>query len=99
MTAATGPVTVLARWVVAPGREAEVRELVATLRERSLAEAGCLGYEVFASVDDPATMLLAERYRDADAIEAHRGSAHYRDLVAGRILPLLASRQVELLHA
>jgi quinol monooxygenase YgiN len=92
-------ITVLARWLTPPERTAEVLGLVATLRERSLAEVGCLGYEVFRCADDPATILLMERYRHSAAIEGHRGWAHYRELVVELILPLLAGRQVELLHA
>ena len=96
---ASEPIVVVARWQVAEERVADVLEWVATLREHSLAEPGCLGYEAFRSVDDPSAMLLIERYRDQAAIDAHRGSIHYQQLVVGRIIPLLKSRQVELLHA
>ena len=78
---------------------AEVLKLVATVRQQSLAEPGCLGYEVFRGADDAAAILLLERYRDRGAIDAHRESAHYRELLVERILPLLAGRQVELLRA
>ena len=71
--------------------------LTAELRFGSLAEPGCLGYEVFRHVDDPGALLLLERYRDSAALEAHRHSGHYRELVVDRILPLLESRHVELL--
>ena len=96
---AAGPITVVARWQVAPGRVDDVLRLVATLREQSLAEPGCLGYEAFRGAADPDTLLLLEHYRDGAAIEAHRASAHYRELVVDRILPLLSKRQVELLRA
>lgn len=95
---AAGAITVIARWQALPGRADSVLALVAALREQSLAEAGCLGYEVFRGADD-ATILLLERYRDHPAIEAHRATRHYRELLVERILPLLASRQVELLRA
>jgi quinol monooxygenase YgiN len=94
-----GTITVVAHWQALPGRADSVLALVATLREQSLAEAGCLGYEVFRGADDDATILLLERYRDHPAIEAHRATRHYRELLVERILPLLASRQVELLRA
>ncbi len=96
---AASPITVVARWQALPGRADTVLALVASLRERSLAEAGCLGYEVFRGADDAAAILLLERYRDRGAIDAHRESAHYRELLVERILPLLAGRQVELLRA
>ncbi|WP_208452726.1 putative quinol monooxygenase [Burkholderia gladioli] len=99
MMAAPAAITVVARWQALPGRTADVLVLAAALRRQSLAEPGCLGYEVFRGVDDPDTTLLLERYRDPVAVEAHRASPHYRELLVERILPLLAQRQVELLRA
>jgi len=95
---AAGAITVLARWQMPEAAVAEVLKLVSTTRQHSLAETGCLGYEVFHSVEEPGSLLLLERYRDEAAVEAHRQSLHYRELVAARIVPLLTSRQVELLR-
>jgi quinol monooxygenase YgiN len=92
------PVVVVARW--RPGVESvgNVLALVAELREQTLQEPGCLGYDVFQGVDSPGELLLLERYLDDRAIEAHRGSAHYQEFVVRRILPLLADRKVEVLR-
>jgi quinol monooxygenase YgiN len=54
---------------------------------------------VFRNTDDPGLVLLLERYRDGAAIEAHRNSLHYQELVVRRIIPMLSSREVELLRA
>jgi quinol monooxygenase YgiN len=90
-------IVTIGRWQ--PRKEAlgDVLRLTAELRSKSLAEPGCLGYEVFRPIDDPGGLLLLERYRDGAALESHRSSGHYRDLVVDRILPLLESRHVELL--
>jgi quinol monooxygenase YgiN len=96
---AAEPIIVVARWQMAEERIAAVLELVATLRQSTLAEPGCLGYDVFRSVENQGELLLLERYRDNAAIEAHRNSPHYKELVVERIIPLLTSRQVELLRA
>lgn len=93
------PIIVVARWRTRPGELDTVLVLANELRRSSLAEPGCLGYEVFRSAEEPGTLLLLERYRDGAAIDAHRASAHYQALVVKRILPLLAVRQVELLRA
>ena len=92
-------IVVLARWQVADGAVEQVLALATELRTLSLTEPGCLGYEIFQSPAEPATLLLVERYRDSAAIQAHRQSAHYQSLAAGRILPQLVRRQVELLQA
>ncbi|WP_020652263.1 putative quinol monooxygenase [Massilia niastensis] len=96
---APGPVTVLAHWQPREGALGEVLAMLAELRPTSLAEPGCLGYEVYHGPGAPASLLLLERYRDMEALAAHRESGHYRTLVTERILPLLAQRRVELLQA
>jgi quinol monooxygenase YgiN len=95
---APGQIVVIARWQIDAQRVAELLDLVTELRQHSLAEQGCLSYEVFRSTDDPGSLLLLERYRDDTAIDAHRNSSHYRELVVEHILPLLSNRQVELLR-
>jgi quinol monooxygenase YgiN len=91
-------IVTVAHWQVIPQSLPRVLELVANLREQSLAEPGCLGYEVFSHVGNAESLLLLEHYRDQAALEAHRQSTHYRDLVQQLILPLLATRSVELLR-
>jgi len=88
----------IARWQTRKQTLGDVLRLTTELRSKSLTEAGCLGYEVFQHADDPGALLLLERYRDGAALEAHRRSEHYRELVVDRILPLLESRHVELLR-
>ncbi len=97
MSASDAPIVVVARWTVAASSIAQVRALLPELQGQSLAEPGCLGYEILESSATPDVIVLIERYRDAAAIDAHRNSAHYRDLVAERIVPLLVQRQVDLL--
>lgn len=98
MTVNSGPVVVLAHWKTTAAGVAAVLAHLADLRSQSLAEPGCLGYEALQMVDDPSALVLIERYRDEAALEAHRNSAHYRELVVDRILPLLTDRRVEFLR-
>jgi len=91
-------VTVVARWQVKSDALDEVLALATRVRQQSLEEPGCLGYEIYRSVDAPASLLLHEHYRDDAALDAHRRSAHFQALVVERIVPLLETRQVELLR-
>ena len=95
----SGEITVVARWQPVSGAWEAVLAIVAELRPQSLAEPGCLGYEVYQGVDAPGSLLLLERYRDQAALDAHKQSPHYQALVVTRVLPLLAERRVELLQA
>lgn len=98
MSGANDAIVVVARWRLPAERIGEVLALLPELRRQTLAEPGCLGYEVLRSVEAPDTLVLMERYRDEAAIEAHRASPHYQQWVAGHIAPLLLGREVELLR-
>lgn len=93
------PITIVARWQPTADSHDEVMQIIGLLRPQSLAEPGCLGYEVFESTDEPRTILILEHYRDAQALDAHKLSKHYQALVVERALPLLAERKVEVLQA
>jgi len=93
----TEPVVVIAHWQTTESALDTVLALAAELRPLSLAEPGCLGYEILRSVDESTTVALIEHYRDQQALDAHLSSRHYQDLVVGRIRPLLTDRRVEFL--
>jgi quinol monooxygenase YgiN len=54
--------------------EAELRRMVAATR----AEPGNRRYDLFRAADGTPGLHLFEIYEDAQALEAHRASAHYR---------------------
>lgn len=91
-------VVVVAHWRTTEADLPQVLEYAAAARPLSLAEPGCLGYEILQDTEDPTHVVLVEHYRDSAALDAHLESSHYQDLVVGRIRPLLADRAVELLQ-
>lgn len=95
---AASETVVVAHWKTTEASLQSVLAHVAELRLKSLAEPGCIGYEVFRSLDDPTALVLVEHYRDDAALEAHLSSAHYQELVVERVRPLLTDRQVEFLR-
>jgi quinol monooxygenase YgiN len=95
---ATEPVVVIAHWQTTEASLDTVLAHVAVLQPQSLAEPGCLGYEVLRSVDEPTNLVLIEHYRDGTALDAHLSSQHYQELVVERIRPLLTDRRVEFLR-
>jgi (4S)-4-hydroxy-5-phosphonooxypentane-2,3-dione isomerase len=88
----------LARYHVAEGKE----ELVAQTLHR-MAEAvrrdepACVVYRAARSVEEPNVFVLYEEYEDETALLAHRETEHFRDLVEGVIVPVLTSREREVL--
>lgn len=84
-------------WVANEGSEEEVAAILQELAPLSRAEPGCLQYDVHRDPADPRAFFLFERYVDEPAFEAHASSPHFHELVLGRAIPLLASRQRTLL--
>jgi quinol monooxygenase YgiN len=91
-------VVVIAHWQTTESDLDTVLNHVAELRRLSLAESGCVGYDAFQNADEPTSIVIVERYRDADAQLAHANSAHYREHVAEGVRPLLTGRQVEIVR-
>jgi quinol monooxygenase YgiN len=59
-------------------------------------EPGCPVYQVARSHDDPDLLLLCEHYVDEAALQAHRETPHFKQIIEGRVIPLLEKREREL---
>jgi quinol monooxygenase YgiN len=70
-------VSVFASFRPHPGREEDLRALLAWMVERTRAEAGCERYDLYGERDAGGDLHLFERYRDQGALEAHRATEHY----------------------
>jgi (4S)-4-hydroxy-5-phosphonooxypentane-2,3-dione isomerase len=90
------PIYVFAKWQVQTGRLDEVLPLLREVAAQSTREPGNLFYQVHQSTADNNTLLLYEAYRDESALAAHRDTDHFKNLVLGKIIPLLAHREVVL---
>jgi (4S)-4-hydroxy-5-phosphonooxypentane-2,3-dione isomerase len=60
-------------------------------------EPACVVYRAARSVEEPNVFVLYEEYEDETALLAHRETEHFRDLVEGIIVPVLTSREREVL--
>lgn len=56
---------------VAPGKAAEFAAVFHALQDSALHEQGCEQYELFQSVDDPARMVLLERWASQTLLDQH----------------------------
>src|SRR5215470_15010528 len=71
---------------IRPGQVEEFLAATLANARASLGEPGVLRFDVIQDEADPAHVVLAEVYRDAEASAAHKLTAHYatwRDSVAG----------------
>ncbi|MEU1998891.1 putative quinol monooxygenase [Nocardia gamkensis] len=72
--------TLNVRFTAKPGREAELRDLLQGMIEPTLAESGCIRYELYLHPTDPSRMVLLEEWADADALDAHFRTPHLKAL-------------------
>lgn len=76
--------------------EGQREEVVAALKEMkglvSEHEPGCLSYQVWESRDQANVLLLQELYVDEAALLAHRETAHFKNILEGRVIPHLTDR-------
>jgi quinol monooxygenase YgiN len=85
------PVVVFASFVPAAGNTDAVREVLVGMRAATRQEPGNEIYDLYsADSDGQVTYHLIERYRDGEALQAHRDTDHYKAYRA-TIPDLLAS--------
>ena len=75
-------------------RADDAARLFAELRAASLAEPGCLGYEVMrGNADEPGTFVLYETWRDQAALDEHYDTEHFQRLGVRGIRTFATNRQ------
>jgi (4S)-4-hydroxy-5-phosphonooxypentane-2,3-dione isomerase len=91
--------TLLARYRTTPGNGDTVAE---TLRRMAAIvardEPACTVYRASRSLEDPDVFVLYEEYVDQAGLEAHRETPHFKELIESTIVPLLQSREREMLE-
>lgn len=91
--------TLIARYRATPGNGDLVAETLRTMAEAVRRdEPACLVYRASRSLEDPDVFVLYEEYADQAALEAHRETPHFKALVEGTIVPVLESREREVLE-
>lgn len=88
------PVYVFAKWQVKEGKLDLVLKLLAEVAKKSTEEKGNLFYKIHQSNSDNNTLILFEGYTNEAAVEEHRNSAYFQNLVIGNIIPVLENREV-----
>ena len=78
---------------------AGVRENLVALTTGSRAEPGCVSYICHFLADDPCSVLIYEQYTGDAALEAHRGTAHFKQHAIGGLYQQMRERHIENLTA
>lgn len=89
----------VAKWVFKPGTLKDIKEDLVQLISRSRAEAGNVVYDMHQTSEDDHTILIYEGYKDSEALEFHKSSSHYTEIVQNKIVPLLEERKITFLNS
>ena len=87
-------VHVIAIWTAPKPRVDEVRNVLRELAASTLAEEGCLRFEVWEADDLPGRFVLMEEYRGESARLAHLATDYFTSLVLDRAVALRVERDV-----
>ena len=63
------------------GHEAAVKAALERVVVSSRAEAGCLRYDLHVDLAKPASFVMLEAWRDAEALAVHEATPHFQELV------------------
>ncbi|MFF4081196.1 putative quinol monooxygenase [Streptomyces sp. NPDC001777] len=85
---------VVARYRTKEGEENTVLPLLDAMAAVSRQEPGNLAYRVHQGTEDPRAIVLYEEYASEADFTAHCATEHFREIVLGRVVPLLESRDV-----
>ena len=88
-------VVIIARWTVQSDSISSILKLMGEMQKSSRQETGNLSYEVYQDPQSPAKILIYEEYKNAEAVEAHRMSLHFQELVVKQIVPHLVERSIQ----
>jgi quinol monooxygenase YgiN len=89
-------VVLLVQFVVKPGQEKRTQEIIRVMQEQTRKEPGCVQYSGHQSTEDPRRFFFYESYKDEEALQTHRNSAHFREHILGGLDNILADRRREL---
>jgi quinol monooxygenase YgiN len=90
-------IVLTAKYFVKTGRGDEVEAALRRMAPLVKAgEPGCAVYHANRSAENPDLFLLYEQYVDQAALDAHRATPHFKEIIEGVIVPMLDKREREL---
>ena len=90
---ASGGLLVVAQWEAREGQADKVAGILDRFLPQAQREPGARLFLISRAKENPAQFLFYELFADEAAFKAHQESAHFKTLIAGEALPLLARRE------
>jgi quinol monooxygenase YgiN len=90
---AQGGLLIVAQWKAAPDQAGRVVDILNRFLPQAQAEPGVKLFQIARGKEDPEHFLFYELFADEAAFAAHQASEHFKTLIVGEAVPLLADRQ------
>jgi quinol monooxygenase YgiN len=90
---ASGGLLIVAQWEAKEGQADQVAGILDRFLPQAQRELGAKLFLISRAKENPAQFLFYELFADEAAFKAHQESAHFKTLIAGEALPLLARRE------
>jgi len=84
-----GNLFLVAKFKAKAGKEGAAEEVLREMVSKVEQEEGCLLYTLHRSQTDPTVFLFYEQYKNAEAVDYHRSTPHYKELTQVLLPPLL----------
>ncbi|UYN97303.1 MAG: antibiotic biosynthesis monooxygenase [Enhydrobacter sp.] len=84
---------VTAFWEAKPDAIDRVRGVVERFLPQAQRDPGVHAFQIHQSLTEPARFFFYEVFEDEAAFAAHQQTAHFKELILGEALPLLAGRE------
>ena len=88
-----GGLLVVAQWRAAADQADNIADILGRFLPQAQAEPGVKLFLIGRGKEDRDRFLFYELFTDAAAFEAHQTTDHFKTLIAGQALPLLAQRE------
>jgi len=88
-----GGLLVVAQWEINENEAERVAEILQRFLPRAQAEPGVKLFLIGRRKENASQFLFYELFADEAAFAAHQASDHFKTLIAGEALPLLAKRE------
>jgi quinol monooxygenase YgiN len=84
------------KYYAKPGKAEEVAAALQRMAPLVQAhEPGCRLYQVSRHRDNPDLFLLYEQYDDMAAVDVHRATPHFKEIIQETVIPMLDKREPE----
>lgn len=75
-------ILIVAKFTAKPGKADELKKVLVQGVKPARAEAGCLHYDLYRSVEDGNVFLFHETWQNEEAVAQHGEQAHFKTLMA-----------------